>query len=283
MEELRGLIFDIEEFAVFDGPGIRTTVFFKGCPLSCAWCHNPEGLKMQPERTVSAQCKNCGACREVCPSPDACIGCGRCIPVCPGGYIRMAGQWMSPEELAAKLKVNAAVLQSSDGGITFSGGECSMQTPFILAVRKLIPELHCAIETCGFAPEARFCELISQMDLVLFDIKHTDPVIHKKYTGADNVLIHKNLQHLIESGVPFYARIPVIPGVNDSKENFEKTAEWLKDAKNLLGVELLPYNRGAGAKYRAVGRVYKPPFDESAAPNLDLTAFEAAGIPARVL
>ena len=283
MEELRGLIFDIEEFAVFDGPGIRTTVFLKGCPLSCAWCHNPEGLRMQPERTVSAQCKNCGKCREVCPSLDHCIGCGRCVPTCPHGYIRMAGQWMSPEELASKLLANAAVLQNAGGGVTFSGGECSMQTPFVLAVRKLIGQLHCAIETCGYAPEARFRELIAQMDLVLFDIKHTDPVIHKKYTGVDNALIRKNLQHLIESGVPFYARIPVIPNVNDSKENFEQTAAWLKGAKNLLGVELLPYNRGAGAKYRAVGRTYAPPFDESAQPNLDLTAFLDADISARIL
>jgi pyruvate formate lyase activating enzyme len=228
-------------------------------------------------------CVDCGTCRSVCTHPDGCIGCGDCVSACPRGCIRIAGRWWEARELADQLLQNADLLRLNGGGITFSGGECSLQTPFILAVKQHLGDLHCAIETCGYAPEETFKALISQMDLVMFDIKHTDPVIHKKYTGVDNALIRKNLQQLIESGVPFIARVPVIPGVNDSEENLTETARWVADAKNLITVELLPYNKAAGGKYKSVGMTYAPQFDENQTPNLQTDCFTRLGVPAKVM
>lgn len=283
MSQIKGLVFDIEEFAVFDGPGIRTTVFLKGCPLRCNWCHNPEGLLMKPQRVVSSMCVGCGACRTVCPSPDNCIGCGKCLDLCPRNCIRMAGRYWTAEELAAKLAENADILEMNGGGITFSGGECTLQADFVLEVRRLLPHSHFAIETCGYCPTDKFKNLISEIDLVMFDIKHTDPGMHKRYTGVDNQLIFQNLNILIESGVPFIARVPVIPGVNDSVENLTQTACWLKDAKNLICVELLSYNMSAGAKYKGVGMKYQPDFDESQKPRLRRECFEQFGIKVKIM
>ena len=281
--ELEGLIFDIEEFAVFDGPGIRTAVFFKGCPLRCKWCHNPEGLRMQPDRVVSSLCVHCGMCKTVCTHPDGCFACGECVSVCPRGCIRIAGQRWTVDALAQKLLQNEKLLRASGGGITFSGGECALQTPFILAVREKLGDLHRAIETCGHVKEETFLALISKMDLVMFDIKHTDPVQHKRFTGVDNTLIRKNLEQLKQSGIPFIARIPVIPGVNDSPENLTQTALWVKDAKNLVTVELLPYNKAAGGKYKSVGLTYDPGFDTERAPNLQTECFTDLGVPVKIM
>jgi len=283
MPETKGLVFDIEEFAVFDGPGIRTAVFLKGCPLKCNWCHNPEGLLMKPQRVVSSLCVNCGACRQVCPSPASCIGCGKCVSVCPHNCIRLAGHYWTARDLASKLKQNTDILAMNGGGITFSGGECSLQTDFVLAVRRLLPDVHFAIETCGHCPSEQFKRLIGEMNLVMFDIKHTDSEIHKRYTGVDNQLILRNLNILIDSAVPFIARVPVIPGVNDSVENLTQTAQLLKDADNLICVELLAYNTAAGAKYKSVGMNYEPAFDESRKPEQHTECFEQYGLSVKIM
>lgn len=269
MEDIKGLVFDIEEFAVFDGPGIRIAIFLKGCPLRCNWCHNPEGLQMCSNRMVSRDlCIHCGRCSEVCPTPSRCTACGTCVSVCPRRCISIAGQWMSAREVANHIARNAQLLQINNGGITFSGGECTVQSDFVLAVRALLPDLHAAIETCGHVDSEIFERIIRKMDLVMFDIKHTDTQLHKKYTGVGNELIHDNLDRLIASGVSFRARIPLIPGVNDTEENMEQTAQWLMGAKNLERVELLLYNHAAGAKYKSLGLEYTPAFDDSVSPKV---------------
>lgn len=281
--DVTGTIFDIEEFAVFDGPGIRTTVFLKGCPLRCNWCHNPEGLQRQPQRMVSQLCIHCGACRQVCPSPEKCIGCGKCREVCPRGCISIAGKTWTAKALAEKLAQNADILKLNGGGVTFSGGECTMQPEFLLEMRKLLPDMHMAIETCGHCDSGTFARLVEAMDLVIMDIKHTDPALHKYYTGVDNHRIRWNLQILKESGIPFLIRVPVIPGVNDTPENMQTTARWIAGAENLLGVELLPYNTAAGAKYRSLGETYQPRFDPQKPPRLFPECFRELGIPVKIL
>ena len=283
-ETITGLVFDIEEFAVFDGPGIRCAVFMKGCPLRCMWCHNPEGLAAHPQRVVTQSlCVHCGACKRVCQNPDHCVGCGRCVDVCPRGCIRIAGTRMTAGEVADRIRKQAPLLKMNDGGVTFSGGEVLMQAEFVRAVRLLVPEVHALIETSGYSGPETFHRLAEVMDMVIMDIKIVDPVLHKKYTGVDNAPILRNLRQLKDMGIPFRIRVPLIPTVNDTPENMHATADLLAGARNLEKVELLRYNKAAGAKYSGVGLTYDPDFPQQQEPQIYTQPFESRGIRVDIL
>lgn len=283
-ENTQGLVFDVEEFAVFDGPGIRCAVFLKGCPLRCMWCHNPEGLFPRPQRvTTPSLCDGCGACRSVCPSPENCTGCGTCAEVCPKGGIRIAGQYMTAEKLAARIRKQAGLLAMNGGGVTFTGGEALMQPEFVLAVRRLLPDVHALIETSGYAPEDIFHAVVQEMDMVIMDIKMVDDECHRRYTGVSNRLILRNLQTLLTADKPVRIRVPLIPGINDTPENMEATAALLESASNLEKVELLPYNRAAGAKYAGLGMEYRVDFDQEKPPCIITAPFVKRGLRVDVL
>ncbi len=230
-----GHVFEIREFTLHDGPGPRTTVFMQGCPLRCTWCHNPEGQEF-------------------------------------GG-----GREMSVEEVADEVMRNADFLVSSGGGVTFSGGEPLAQADFVAAaidrLRAKEPRLTFAIETSGFASRDDYRKVVSRLDIVLQDVKFPDLEGYRRWTGVDAALIFENIAWLKTSGVPCIVRIPCIPGVNDTPESKSGIASLLEGSKNLVKVELLPYNRMAGAKYAKLGRVYSPGFDESRAPDLSFSGF----------
>jgi len=278
-----GIVFDIKEFAVFDGPGIRTTVFMKGCPLRCQWCHNPEGLSPKPQLMVStAACVHCGACERVCRHPEGCVACGECIPVCRGGFRKLAGTPWTAEALAARLMKDADVYAASGGGVTFSGGDPLMQWDFVEAVVDRLDGVHTAVETSGFASDAVFARVMAKLSLVMMDWKVSDPALHRRYTGVDQAPIRRHAMMLAGGDTPFILRMPIIPGVNDNRAHFETVAALVKDARALVRVDILPYQRAAGAKYEMVGRSYAPDFDESAAPRYFLDVFDARGIPYQV-
>lgn len=190
---------------------------------------------------------------------------------------------MTAEEVAAKIRKNAPLLAMNGGGVTFSGGEVMLQPEFVIAVRRLVPDVHALIETSGFATLDTFRRVASEMDMVIMDIKIADPIFHKKYTGVDNAQILSNLMWLKSSGILFRIRIPLIPTVNDTYENMEATARTLEGSVNLEKVELLPYNRAAGAKYSGVGLEYKPDFPEDQPPQIITEPFERRGIAVDVL
>ena len=278
-----GVVFDIKEFAVFDGPGIRTTVFMKGCPLSCAWCHNPEGISPAPQLMVSrAACTACGACKAACPSPQSCTACGACIPACRGGYRKIAGQRWNADALAAQLQKDADVYALSGGGVTFSGGEPLMQWRFVSAVIDRLCGVHTAVETSGFAPDEVFADAMRRCDLIMMDWKVSDPALHLRYTGVKQDVILRHAQQLAAGDTPFILRMPIIPGVNDNEAHFRTAAQLVRGASSLVRVDVLPYQRAAGAKYEMVGRNYAPDFPEEAPLQLFTDVFDQQGIPYQV-
>ncbi len=281
---MKGSVFDIEEFALFDGPGIRSVVFLKGCPLRCSWCHNPEGLAPGPQRvTMRSLCAHCGACDAACPSPEKCTGCGACARACPKGCVHIAGLPAEAGEIARRVLANEALLRMNQGGVTFSGGEPLLQPDFVLELRELTRPLHALIETSGYAPEETFRRVASAMDFVIMDVKLADAAKHKRFTGADNAPILRNLTWLKQSGLPFRVRVPLIPTVNDDLDNLRATAALLEGAKALEKVELLPYHRAAGAKYGSVGLSYQPAFPAEAAPEIHPEPFQEFGVEVSVL
>lgn len=265
------LVFSVEEFSVYDGPFIRTTVFLKGCPLRCEWCHNPEGQLLENQIIKSQSgCTNCGHCKE-----EGVIN----IHKCPNRSLRYCADEYTAAELINKISKNLDAI----GGVTFSGGEPTMHKEFLIeCLKKLEGKTHRAIQTCGFCNSDDFKEILKNTDYVLYDLKLINKAEHKKYTGVDNTLILENFKILKNSGVNFVVRIPLVPMVTDTKENITDIATILKE-NSVDYAELLPYNKFAGGKYSAVGMVFNPSYDETVECRLQLEIFNKFNIKTKVL
>ena len=250
---MNGVIFDIKEMAVHDGPGIRTTVFLKGCPLRCKWCHNPEGLTAEPQLMYKqARCIKCGRCKTECNHPE-CQPFGKCIRVCPQNCLEISGRAVEAKCLAKELKENAEILGDSFGGFTFSGGEPLAQPKFLIELMDELKDYHLCIETSGYAKTEVFSEIAEKLDFVIMDMKIADSELHKKYTGVSNSRILENFETLRKSGKPYLIRTPLIPNITDTKENLEGIKKIIGNAD----WEKLPYNKMAGAKYKMLGMSYE--------------------------
>ncbi len=268
------IVTNIQGFSIHDGPGIRTVVFFKGCPLSCRWCANPECLSKKPEiGFVHSLCQQCGKCPDVCPN-DAirssegvyriershCDSCGKCVERCDYGALVRYGDLMTVDEVWDAVRRDKMFYDTSGGGVTVSGGEPLLHAQFVKELFQLCHNegIGTCIETSGFVDTDAFLEVIPLTELFLFDLKHMDSATHKKYTGQFNDQILKNARVIIEKGIDVLFRQPLIPGVNDSMTHIEATAAFLKTlGKEALSLELMPYHRMGQDKYKALNMEYR--------------------------
>ncbi len=265
----KALIFDIKKCAVNDGQGIRTTVFFKGCPLSCGWCHNPESRSFKPQLIYySDTCISCGICANLCHvnaiklnkdtgifiNFDDCDLCGKCAEYCPANSLEIAGKEYTVKELTDIILEDFLFYDESGGGVTFSGGEPFAQMDFLLNILKVCKsyKLNTAIDTTGYTSKRNLMAVMPYTDIFLYDIKHIDENIHRELCGVSNKKILENLKFLSEKGAKISIRIPIIPNVNDG-ENLEKTAEFIKELKGIISVDLLPYHNIMKGKYERLG------------------------------
>ena len=249
---MKGMIFDIKEMAVHDGPGIRTTVFLKGCPLRCVWCHNPEGLSAVPQLMYKeARCLKCDLCKTTCDHSE-CQPYGRCINICPMNCMEIVGREVEASELADVLRRSADVLGDSFGGFTFSGGEPLMQSDFILEVIAYLSGYHFCIETSGYASANVFSKILDKIDYVIMDLKLADDSMHKQFTGVSNERILKNFDTLRKSGKECCIRTPLIPSITDTEKNLSEIKALVGDIHH----ELLPYNPIGAAKYKMLNMSY---------------------------
>jgi pyruvate formate lyase activating enzyme len=266
---MNNLVFDIKEFGLHDGSGMRTTVFLKGCPLKCEWCHNPEGQSFLPEIMRNSACVSCGLCKRNC-THDECQGLGACVKICPNDFVKRVGKEYTPVSLAEKLLKNKAFL--AKGGVTFSGGEPLCHGEFILETVKHLENVKTAVETCGFVETEEFLRVLDKIDDIFMDIKLIDDSMHTKYTGVSNKLILKNATEILKKRF-VTVRIPLIPGVTDTDENLKGIADFLAPFKENVAVEMIPYNKMTGAKYKNLGKTYEPSFDEKATLNKNIAFF----------
>ncbi len=251
-------LFDIQKCSFVDGPGIRTTVFFKGCNLSCAWCHNPESQRFDTELMVyQDKCVHCGKCLEKCPHHlRECTLCGTCALYCPKDARKVCGKDYTVEEVWEEIRKDKAFYASSGGGATFSGGECMLQIGFLEKILSVCREngVSAAVDTAGHVPFSLFERILPLTDLFLYDIKMMDQEKHLRYTGVDNTLILQNLKNLLQRGCRVRIRIPVLAGINDDVEEMTRIRDFLQSYGIPELVELLPYHKLGEMKYRALGQ-----------------------------
>lgn len=271
---IEGVIFDIQRYCLHDGPGIRSVVFLKGCPLRCQWCSNPEGQGAGAELEVfSSRCVRCGCCLEVCPrgavSPaldcppaakidrQACDRCGRCVEACRARALAMSGRQVTVAEVMAEVAKDAAFYRKSGGGVTLSGGEPLAQPTFARALLERCRDanIHTALETCGHAPAPVFHTVVEPAELVLYDLKHADPAEHERLTGVSNRLALVNLRTLAGTGKPIVARVPLIPGRNDTAANLRAIGALLA-ALEIRELHLMPFHQLGKDKYGRLGKRY---------------------------
>ena len=273
MKSPSGIIFDIKKFSIHDGPGIRTTIFLKGCPLHCTWCHNPEGRSPRKEiRFWDKRCISCLECVQACEhraisifggkpvrNPNLCQGCGACAEVCPAEATELIGRTMTVTDILMEIEKDVLYYDQSGGGATFSGGEPLLQIGFLEAILRACKDhsIHTVIDTSGYVKFVNFQRVSSLTDLYLFDIKIMDNVRHMHYTGVSNRLILKNLGELTKTRAEIIVRVPIIPGVNDDLENITEVGQYLKSLDRLHPVNLLPYHRAATEKYNRMGNKYQ--------------------------
>ena len=262
-----GRLMDVKRFAVHDGPGIRTTLFLKGCSLKCIWCHNPEGISYKPQLAYyTHKCIGCGECIPVCLNQahtigqnghqlnrERCNGCGNCEAACLGEALKLFGKEITVEE-AVRIALEDRVFYAENGGVTLSGGEPLLQAEFCAAVASALREHHIgtAIDTCGCVPWSAFERLLPLSDIFLFDMKHIDPDAHRKLTGQDNALILDNLRKLSDAGARIEIRMPLVPGCNDSDETLDGIGRFLSEI-HIEKMRILPYHSMARSKYAALG------------------------------
>lgn len=283
---LTGLIFDIKRFSIHDGPGIRTTVFFKGCPLSCQWCHNPESQAPHVERIFrSNRCVRCGACVVACTAgaisqngqfyktdEDLCRLCGACAEVCYAEAREMVGKRVAVPDLVREIQRDVVFYDQSGGGVTVSGGEPLMQPRFLLALLRACKEaeIHTALDTCGFAPWQTLDAIRRYVDLFLYDLKPMNEKQHRDLTGVSNEVILDNLQALSKLGHDIILRVPVIPDITAGDDNIRRLAAFVGELPHLRAIDLLPYHGIAAEKYARLGKDYgaqgvEPPTHEDMA------------------
>jgi len=260
-DQAGGILFDIQRWSTQDGPGIRTTLFFKGCPLRCPWCCNPESWSPRPQLGwFQERCRGCGVCSRGCDAvrdpSRPCTACGACVEACPHGARQLLGRYWSAEEILAEVARDQAFHRRSGGGVTFSGGEAACQPRLLGALTERLARTgtHLVLETCGHFAWNENEAALARMDLVYFDLKHLDSAAHERLTGVGNGLILDNAARLAATGIPMVVRMPLIPGHNDSAGNLKATARFVLGRLGAsVPIEVMPYHRLGAAKGQAIG------------------------------